>query len=39
VTAEILPEVFPMQKVCERLGFRLEHLPEEGAVKAQIELL
>jgi hypothetical protein len=38
VTAEILPEVFPMQKVCERLGFRLQRLPEEGVVRAEIGL-
>jgi len=38
ITAEILPDNFAMQKVCERLGFRLEHLPEEGVVKVQIDL-
>jgi hypothetical protein len=27
-----------MQKVCERLGFRLERLAEEGVVRAEIEL-
>ena len=39
MTAEMLPDNYAMQKVCERLGFCLERLPEEGVVKAQIELL
>jgi acetyltransferase len=38
VTAEILMDNYAMQKVCERLGFRLERDAEEGVVKAQIEL-
>jgi len=38
ITAEILTDNYPMQKVCERLGFRLERDAEEGVVKAQIEL-
>jgi acetyltransferase len=38
VTAEILADNYAMQKICERLGFRLERDPEEGVVKAQIEL-
>lgn len=38
ITAEILPENYAMQKICERLGFRLERDREEGVVKAQIEL-
>jgi acetyltransferase len=39
ITAEMLPDNYAMQKVCERLGFRLERLAEEGVVRAQIELL
>jgi acetyltransferase len=38
VTADILPENGAMQHVCQRLGFRLEHLPAERLVKAVIEL-
>jgi acetyltransferase len=38
ITAEILMDNYAMQKVCERLGFRLERDAEEGVVKAQIEL-
>ena len=36
--AEILPDNYAMQKVCEQLGFRLERLTEEAVVRAQIEL-
>jgi acetyltransferase len=38
ITAEILPDNYPMQRLCERLGFRLERDAEEGVVKARIEL-
>jgi len=38
ITAEILIDNYAMQKVCERLGFRLERDAEEGVVRAQIEL-
>jgi acetyltransferase len=38
ITAEMLPDNYAMQKVCERLGFRLERLAEEGVVRAQIAL-
>ncbi|MBZ5516134.1 MAG: bifunctional acetate--CoA ligase family protein/GNAT family N-acetyltransferase [Acidobacteriia bacterium] len=38
VTAEIMLDNYGMQKLCERLGFRLERDPEEGVVKARIEL-
>ncbi len=38
ITAEILPDNYPMQRLCERLGFRLERDQEEGVVKAWIEL-
>ncbi len=38
ITAEMLPDNYAMQKVCERLGFRLERLAEEGVVRAEIEL-
>jgi acetyltransferase len=38
ITAEILQDNYAMQKVCERLGFRLERDAAEGVVKARIEL-
>jgi acetyltransferase len=38
ITAEILQDNYAMQKVCERLGFRLERDAEEGVVKVKIEL-
>jgi acetyltransferase len=38
ITAEILPENYAMQKICERLGFRLERSIKEGVVNAHIEL-
>jgi acetyltransferase len=38
ITAEILPDNHAMQKICERLGFRLERDRDAGVVKAQIEL-
>jgi acetyltransferase len=38
VTAEIMLDNYGMQKLCERLGFRLERDTEEGVVRARIEL-
>jgi acetyltransferase len=38
VTAEILPDNAGMQRICERLGFRLRHRFEEGVVEAVIAL-
>jgi acetyltransferase len=38
ITAEILTDNYAMQRMCERLGFRLERDAEEGVVKASIEL-
>jgi acetyltransferase len=38
ITASILPENRDMQRVSERLGFRLRHVPEEQVVRAEIEL-
>jgi acetyltransferase len=37
VTAVILPENRPMQRVCERLGFRLEFSPSGREVHAWID--
>jgi hypothetical protein len=38
VIAEILRDDQVMQKVRERLGFCLEHVPEDDVVRAEIEL-
>jgi acetyltransferase len=38
ITADMLPDNYAMQKICERLGFRLEHVPEDDVVRAEIEL-
>jgi acetyltransferase len=38
LTADILPENRAMQRICEKLGFRLDLSPEERLVKALIEL-
>ncbi len=38
ITADILPENRAMQHICEKLGFRLQHLYEEGIIKAEITL-
>jgi acetyltransferase len=35
---EILVENFPMQRLCEKLGFRLRHSPEQSIVEAEMEL-
>ncbi len=39
ITATILPGNRPMQKVSRAAGFHLHHDPEEGAVKADLDLL
>ena len=38
VTADILPENIEMQRVCEKLGFRLERSMTEALVRAEIDL-
>lgn len=38
VTAEMLRDNRPMQRVCERLGFRLRYDPDDQIVHAEIEL-
>jgi acetyltransferase len=38
ITADILPQNLPMQRLCTRLGFRLTPLAEEGVVRAEITL-
>ena len=38
ITADILTENRTMQRICERLGFRLAYQAEDGAVKAEIRL-
>jgi acetyltransferase len=38
VTATILPENRPMQRVCEKLGFRLNHSVSEGLVTAVFDV-
>jgi acetyltransferase len=38
ITADILPQNTVMQRLCEKLGFRLEHDFREGLVKARIDL-
>jgi acetyltransferase len=38
VTADILPENLGMQRVCEKLGFRLQHSASERLVKAAVGL-
>jgi acetyltransferase len=38
ITASILPENRAMQRLCEKLGFRLRHDDREGVVEAWIEL-
>jgi acetyltransferase len=34
----ILPENVAMKRVCEKLGFRLEHRPDDSAIHAEINL-
>jgi acetyltransferase len=38
ITADILTENRAMQRICERLGFRLAYQAEDGTVKAEIRL-
>jgi len=38
VAADILLENLEMQRLCEKLGFSLQHDLEEGTVKAAIRL-
>jgi acetyltransferase len=38
ITADILPDNIPMQKICSKLGFKLKHDPENGVVEAEIVL-
>jgi len=38
ILADILPENYPMQHVCEKLGFRLSRDPKSEMVKARIDL-
>ncbi len=38
IVAYILPENRPMQKICQRLGFKVEEDPEEGMMTAEIDL-
>lgn len=38
ITGEVLPENTEMQRVCEKLGFRLEHGVGESIVRAVIDL-
>jgi acetyltransferase len=38
ITGEVLPENTEMQRVCEKLGFRLEHAVGESIVRAVIDL-
>ncbi len=38
IVADILPENRDMQRVCEKLGFRLRWVATEGVIKAEIDL-
>jgi acetyltransferase len=38
ITADILTENRAMQRICERLGFRLAYQAEDGTVRAEIRL-
>jgi len=38
LTADILPENRDVQRLCEKLGFALKHLPDEGVVRAEFKL-
>ncbi len=38
IFGDILPENRDMLRVCDKLGFRQHHSPEEGVVRAEIEL-
>ncbi|HUJ21843.1 MAG TPA: bifunctional acetate--CoA ligase family protein/GNAT family N-acetyltransferase [Bryobacteraceae bacterium] len=39
ISADILAENRPMQRVCERLGFKLQYEPDDGTVKAELRLV
>jgi acetyltransferase len=36
IVGSILPENLGMRRVCEKLGFRMSHDPEDGVVKAEL---
>ncbi|MDQ5854388.1 MAG: GNAT family N-acetyltransferase, partial [Chloroflexota bacterium] len=38
IIADILPENLAMQHICQKLGFRLRRVPDEGVVKAVLDL-
>jgi acetyltransferase len=38
LTADILPDNRDVMRICEKLGFKLKHLPEEEVVRAEYEL-
>lgn len=38
IRGDILPENIEMRKVCEKLGFSITHLADEGVVRAELEL-
>jgi len=38
IRGDILPENMEMRRVCEKLGFRITHLADEGVVRAVLEL-
>jgi acetyltransferase len=38
ITADILAENRTMQRICERLGFKLQYDPDDGTVKVEIRL-
>ena len=38
LTADVLPENLEMQRVCEKLGFKLERSLEEAGVRAEMAL-
>jgi len=39
ITADILPDNFAMQRVCENLGFKLSRDIEDPVVKAELSLV
>jgi acetyltransferase len=38
VIADILTDNRAMQRICQRLGFRLRHSAEEDVIKAEVEV-
>jgi acetyltransferase len=38
ITADILPDNYTMQRICEKLGFRLQRSLENQVTKAYIDL-